>query len=171
MEKKFKPSITRLFKMNCRPAMITQQSAGPALNCRSNHICGAWGVMGRDLQNSRGLISFSGPLHLPTSGPPGSIFMGSGEFGARAEGSFPTTRKPDSLGKSRQAPSCLVQMQQCHLRRLQGSASFGASKYADCTCRASTSLLKYVISLYMSEVCAKHVHIPSAALGTFREDT
>ena len=27
-----------------------------------------------------------------------------------------------------------------------------------------TSLLNFVISLYMSEVCAKHVHIPSAAL-------
>lgn len=113
-------------RMNCRPAKITQQPAGPPLNCHSSHIRGARGVMGGDLQNSRGLISFSGPHQNPTTVPPESIFMGCGKFEARAEGNSPIPRKPDSPEKPRQAPSCPVQ-QQCHLRRAQGSASSGAA--------------------------------------------
>ena len=160
LQKKFKPSINCLSKMNCRPAMITQEPAGPPLVYHSNHICGARGGMGRELQNSRGLISFSEPHHIPTTGPPGTIFMGSGDFEAHAEGNFSTPCKPDSPGKPRQAPSCPVQMQQCHMRRSHGSASSGASKYVlTVLAGPGSSLPKYDNSLYMSEVCAKHVHI------------
>ena len=173
LEKKFKPSITRLFKINCRPGFITQQSAGPALDCHSNHICGEWGVMGREtFRTAEGCSPSLGHFTFQRQGRQ-EASLWAAENLEHALKAVSTTRKPtDSLRKSRQAPSCLVQMQQCHLRGLQGSASFGASKYVlTVLAGPGTSLLKYVTSLYMSEVCAKHVHIPSAALGSFHEDT
>ena len=159
--KKFKPSINRLSKMNSRPAKITQQPAGPPLNCHSSHICGARGVMGGDLQNSRGLIFSLGHITTQQQGRQKACSWGAeiSKHALKAIFRYPASQiLPES--QDRLLPALCSSNATCTDRK--AAPLLVLQVCADCTCRARH--LNFVISLYMSEVCAKHVHIPSAAV-------